>query len=343
MERAVAHLVKAHAEHDASEALDPNEDIQRQHEERTIATLRKNADKLRSALAATTDRIGAKGTPIKRNLTDAQSATLKSGHGVVQGYIGVAAVDGAHQVIVEAQAHGTPQEHDLLKPVIDGVREHFAAIGEVGAADDAAYLADAGYHSERGLEALATDHIDGYIADGNMRKRDPRYADVSVHKPGSRAKTFQPKDFIFDRAQGTCVCPAGKMLKLNSANALISGRKATVFKGTLATCEACPLRSKCLRKPDVTAVRQVAFFEGSVASKLPNPHCRAMRDKIDSAEGRAIYAHRMGLVEPVFGHIQQRGLRRFTLRGQTKVDTQWKLYCIVHNVAKLQIYGKIAA
>jgi hypothetical protein len=50
-------------------------------------TLRKNADKLRTALATTTERLGVKGMSIKRNLTDAQSATLKSGHGVVQGYI----------------------------------------------------------------------------------------------------------------------------------------------------------------------------------------------------------------------------------------------------------------
>ncbi len=341
MQRAVAHLVKTHAEQDAREALGPNQDNQREHELRTIATLRKNADKLRSALATTSERRGAKGRPIKRNLTDAESATLKSSHGVVQGYIGVAAVDGAHQVIVEAQAHGTPQEHDLLKPVIDGVRAHFAAIGD--AANNAAWLADAGYNSERGLEALAADNIDAYIADGQMRKRDPRYADASAHKPPSQAKTFQPKDFHFDRAQGTCVCPANRTLKLNSANAIIRGRRATVFKGTSATCEACPLRDQCLRKPDVTAVRQVAFFEGSVDSKLPNPHCRAMREKIDSPKGRAIYAQRMGLIEPVFGHTQQRGLRRFTLRGQTKVDTQWKLYCIVHNIAKLQVYGKMAA
>jgi hypothetical protein len=64
--------------------------------------------------------------------------------------------------------------------------------------------------------------------------------------------------------------------------------------------------------------------------------------KIDSPEGRAIYAHRMGRIEPVLWHIQQRGLRRFTLRGQAKVDTQRKLFCIVHNVANLQIYGKMA-
>jgi len=341
MERAVAHLLKAHAEQDASEALHPDEDTQRKHEERTIETLCKNADKLRTALASTTERIGAKGKPIKRNLTDAESATLKSSRGVLQGYIGVAVVDDERQVIVEAQAHGTPQEHDLLKPVIDGARDHLSAIGEE--TDKAAWLADSGYHSERGLKALVEDAIDGYIADGQMRQRNPRYADASVHKPGSKAKFFQPKDFSFDREQGTCVCPAGKALKLNSANATINGRQAIVFKGTTATCESCPLRQRCLRKPDVTAVRQVAFFHGTVKSKLPNPHCRAMREKIDSDVGRAIYAHRMGLIEPVFGHIQQRGLRRFTLRGQAKVDTQWKLFAIVHNVAKLQLHGKLAA
>src|SRR5690606_8755777 len=135
MERAVAHLVKTHAEEDVSEALHSNDEYQRRPEERTPATLRRNAEKPRSALAHTSERIGAKGKPIKRSLTDADSATLKSGHGVVQGYIGVAAVDGACQVIVEAQAHGTPQEHDLLKPVIDGVRQHFKAIGEAGAVD----------------------------------------------------------------------------------------------------------------------------------------------------------------------------------------------------------------
>jgi len=176
-----------------------------------------------------------------------------------------------------------------------------------------------------------------------MRKRDPRYAKANAHKPASQAKTFLPKDFLFDPEQRSCLCPAKQQLKLNSANAIINGRKAIVFTGTAATCAGCSQREQCLRKPEVTPVRQVAFFHGSVETKLPNPHCRAMREKIDSRKGRTIYAQRMGLIEPVFGHVQQRGLRRFTLRGKTKVDTQWKLFCIVHNVAKLQRFGNLMA
>ena len=48
-------------------------------------------------------------------------------------------------------------------------------------------------------------------------------------------------------------------------------------------------------------------------------------------------------VEPVFGNLRHnKRLNRFTLRGKTKVDGQWKLYCMVHNIEKLANYGKMA-
>ena len=42
--------------------------------------------------------------------------------GVVQGYTGVAAVDEKHQIIVEAQAHGTGSEQELLLPVSEAIQ-----------------------------------------------------------------------------------------------------------------------------------------------------------------------------------------------------------------------------
>lgn len=170
-----------------------------------------------------------------------------------------------------------------------------------------------------------------------MRKRDPRYAEVGAHKPANRAKTFRPKDSTFDREQGACACPARQTLKLNSANVIIPGRQATVFKGTSITARPVRCAGSACCKPDVTAARQVAFFEGGVASRLPNPHCRPMREKIDGSRARSIHAHRMGLIEPAFGRTQQRGRRRFTLRGQARIDARWKLFCIVHYMAKLQL------
>ena len=65
------------------------------------------------------DRKGSKGAIRKSNRSDNESAKMATSKGVIQGYCGVAAVDDAHQIIVEAQAHGTGSEQELLLPVIE--------------------------------------------------------------------------------------------------------------------------------------------------------------------------------------------------------------------------------
>ena len=67
-----------------------------------------------------------------------------------------------------------------------------------------------------------------------------------------------------------------------------------------------------------------------------------MQDKIDSRKGRHVYSQRIGTVEPVFGNINtNKRLNRFSLRGKTKVNAQWLMYCMVHNIEELQHYGSI--
>ena len=62
--------------------------------------------------------------------------------------------------------------------------------------------------------------------------------------------------------------------------------------------------------------------------------------KIDTDRGREIYPHRMKTVEPVFANIRtQKRLDRFTLRGKVKVNIQWLLYCMVHNIEKIANFG----
>ena len=76
------------------------------------------------------------------------------------------------------------------------------------------------------------------------------------------------------------------------------------------------------------------------AEDAPQTYTAKMKRKIDSEHGRAIYSERLGTVEPVFGNITStKGLKRFTLRGKIKVNAQWLLYCIVHNLGKIQHYG----
>jgi len=66
-----------------------------------------------------------------------------------------------------------------------------------------------------------------------------------------------------------------------------------------------------------------------------------MKQKIDSPQGKAIYNQRLGTVEPVFGNITcNKKLDHFTLRGKAKVNTQWLLYSLVHNMGKIHVYGE---
>jgi transposase len=65
-----------------------------------------------------------------------------------------------------------------------------------------------------------------------------------------------------------------------------------------------------------------------------------MQAKLKTATGRAVYARRKAIVEPVFGQIKEvRGFRRFLLRGLNKIRGEWRLVCLTHNLLKIWRYG----
>lgn len=335
--------------HRATDAL-PTEPALAEKAAARIARLERDAAQLRDWLAAhPEDRRGPNGTLRKSNRTDNESAKMATGKGVIQGYTGVAAVDARHQVIVEAQAHGTGSEHELLLPVVDAMRGVLAP--------DSLVTADAGYHSEANLRGLATLAVEALIADPKMRRRDERFAtqaryraapDPLHDKSGAATRTpqgapvFQPDDFTYDADARTCVCPAGKSLYRKGQARVTRGFVSEQFRGAKRDCVPCPLRVRCLRTPETTAVRNVAFFRGP-ADAGPLSHAARMRARIDSPAGRAQYGQRFATVEPVFGNLRHnKRLERFTLRGRRKVDAQWKLFCLVHNIEKLAHAGYAA-
>ena len=304
--------------------------------------LEREAAQMRAWLVAhPEDRRGPKGTIRKSNRTDNDSAKMATEKGVIQGYTGVAAVDAKHQVIVAAQAHGTGSEQALLLPMVEAAHSLMQP--------DTLITADAGYHSEANLEQLADLGVEALIADAGMRSRDERFKDQGKHKTRShplhhkgkqddKPRCYGPRDFQYDPVGGTCVCPAGQSLYSNGSRCTSTGRTCHKFQGSQSQCLPCSHREKCLRKPEKTRTRQVAFFAPRQASPLK--HTEAMKQKIDSEDGRRRYGQRFATVEPVFGNIRHnKGLDRFTLRGQAKVDTQWKLFCLVHNIEKLAHHG----
>lgn len=230
--------------------------------------------------------------------------------------------------------------------MLNATQDHFAALGDDGIYKKVKITADSGFHTERNAEYLYANHIDGYLADNRMRSRDPRFLDIDKYKARSRAEKrqwdgrpdrFTNKDFRYDADRHTCICPAGKSLYSNGRDITINGYAAVKFTAPKSACRPCHLRSRCLKFPDRTEVRQVAFFTGEF--RKPETFTQAMKRKIDSLVGKAIYHRRIATVEPVFGHLRNIGLERFSLRGKMKVDAQWKLYCIVHNMLKIHRYG----
>jgi transposase len=71
-------------------------------------------------------------------------------------------------------------------------------------------------------------------------------------------------------------------------------------------------------------------------SEPPATAKERMAAKVRTAAGRALYARRKVIVEPVFGQIKEaRGFRRFLLRGLAKLRGEWCLVCLTHNLLKL--------
>ena len=61
-----------------------------------------------------------------------------------------------------------------------------------------------------------------------------------------------------------------------------------------------------------------------------------MRHKLRTQTGRAVYALRKQVVEPVFGIIKEAmGFRHFMLRGLSNVQDEWSLVCMSYNLKRL--------
>jgi len=340
LDKAADKIIALHRSQDSKGEQD--HDLDTRHQAR-IDELRREARATRDFVARAPKRSNRKGQELKTNITDPDSAKMATSKGVIQGYAAQAAVDSAHQIIVAADVSGSGSEQAML----------LAMVKQSGTLrnDQTLITADAGYHSNDNLHALRQGHIPALIADNQMRRRDERFKGQGKYKTqpdplydkrgrGQAAKIglYRPADFVYDADTNTCLCPAGQRLYSNGANCKVNGRIHHKFTGNQASCVPCQQRHQCLRHPERTKVRQVAIF----AKNQPGSHqaTELMKRAIDSPRGRQLYSQRIGTVEPVFGNLRHnKRLNRFTLRGKAKVNTQWQLYCLVHNIEKLAHQG----
>lgn len=344
LDRKVKEAVREHRASDNREGSKSSTD--RQSREKRIKRLKQKADRIEKFLSENEPKIGSRGEEIQSNVTDNESAKMATSHGVLQGYNANAIVDDKKQVVLNAEAFGKGEDSSSMESMLDGAKDKLEAIGWEDPLTDKQVSADTGYYSVKNLEACKNHEVDAYVPDPQFRKRDVRFADAGRHRRSvdkghekykSKKRYFSVEDFKLDDRTGKLICPAGHGLYVKNRNfTTADGYKAIAYQAPKRACSDCQLRPKCLRNPD-TVSRQVHVFYG----KRPGSLTDAMKRKIDTEEGRRVYSKRLGIVEPVFGNIRTcKRMDRFTLRRHIKVNIQWMLYCLVHNIEKIANFGK---
>ena len=339
LQQKLQRVIAEHAQADKH----PQVEIERQKKRERRFQLQ--VERLHDFLKDREPKRGSNGKEIQSNALDNDSVKMPSSHGVVQGYNAQALVDSKHQVILAAEAFAS-QDHENLKPMLAGAKKNLVSIGKAPDYFEGKELtADSNYHSLDSLKVCQAEKLDAYIPDIQFRKRDPRFAEQQrfkdgVHgrqRPDARISPFTAADFSYDETAQVYRCPNGKELKCHARNQTNRHRTYDVYHARVQDCAACPLRSRCLSK----AVASRRYLSIQVDSAQPNL-IDLMKARIDSEQGKKIYARRLGIVEPVFANIcVHKHMDRFTLRSKRKVDVQWRLFALVHNIGKIHSFGAL--
>jgi transposase len=293
-----------------------------------VEKLQKKAELIDKWLAENQPKIGAAGRERQSNITDNDSATMMTSHGVVQGYNSQGLIDAKHQVIVHGEAFGNGQDHGHVPPMVTGALANLQSLGhEPDYFQGKILTADSNYHTQVNLRKCQELGLDAYIPDRKFRNRDPRFAT----QKRQQARRFTLKDFRHDESLDRYICPNGKVLKLAVKQVLNYGHLYRKYFASEKDCQSCPLRPRCI------------YGVGAKRKQLSVPIdslSNQMVEKIDTEPGRRIYPQRLAIAEPVFANIRiNKRLDRFTLRGKVKVNIQWLMFCLVHNIEKILNYG----
>jgi len=186
---------------------------------------------------------------------------------------------------------------------------------------------DAGYGSEENYAFLEKEDMGNFFKYNTFHQEQhpPR-------KPELLEKLrFKSNSFPYDQEKDEFTCPAQKRLiyietrPYKSKNGYLSKRR---FYECL-DCATCPLKSKCTKAKGNRRM-QVSF-------ELQRYRQQA-RDNLLSEQGLTLRQQRSTEPETVFGDIKHNmEFRRFMLRGLKKVDIEWGLLCMAHNLRKLAI------
>ena len=322
-------ILEKHRENDRLSKSERERDIKKQER------LEKKAEKILEFLRTHEDRIGAGGEIIKSNITDNESGKIQGPHGVIQGYNGLAVGDNKNQVIVAAKAYGTVSEGQYFTEMLEETERSMMTMKEEeNPLEGTIMLGDTGYFSEENLQAAKEKGIEAIIPDEQFRNRDEEINEGGRRKGKER---LDARYFEYVEEGNYYKCPNGKILS-HRGKTTLNRNEGNKYESKTSDCKGCPYADECIHTKSKKKGYRTLYIP---IIKYEENLCQKMREKIDTPKYKKIYSNRLKIIEPVFANITYcKGMNRFTMRGDEKVNIQWKLYTIVHNIGKCNMAEK---
>jgi IS5 family transposase len=309
-----------------------DEEFKERYEERR-KELKRQIEKIGGFLEGMEKKTGKRGQEIRSNVTDNESALIMSGGSYIQGYIGIAVADQKNQIIVSAEAAGSANESEHFPDMLDQTLDNLRSVTE-GESDDTkeTILADNNYFGEDNLRAAEERDIEAIMPDKEYKRR----LGNKVEK-----ERYGREDFKYQEEENCYECPGGKNLEYKGEGK-VRGAATKEYAAGVIDCRGCPCQGKCIKRKDGKGELKTGRRLIKSRSNEEGALCGEMKAKMSTEAYQERYAYRIGIIEPVFSDIGYcKGLDRFTLRGREKVNAQWQLYCMVHNLWKaLKAYNK---
>ena len=264
--------------------------------------------------------------------TDSKVMPNKEG-GYAPNFTPTAAVDVSSDFIVDCEVIADPNEHTQTLPTVDRIEENFGGKPK-------AFLADTAHGTGENLAGMASRNVAFFTPmessqpqEGNPARRDDPTQPVAEadwpRLPRNEQKQLDKSCFVYVEPSQCYYCPQGRRLEYAEIHRVTrNDQEVAVRVYRCKNCENCPLSTAC-RSPKARRGRQIY--------RDPyEPLREEMAARMETAEGRATYAHRMHGAETPFAHIKQvMGVRQFLLRGLENVRTEWRWVCTAYNLTKL--------
>jgi transposase len=241
----------------------------------------------------------------KINFTDTDSQLIKCSGQKKPAYNcqGAVSEDG---IIVAAYATNKANDKEQLQEVINQVEANVAEKTGV-------ILADSGYSSYENYQWLSDQGKTAYIPDQEEQASKERLQDP-----------YDKQHFAYQPATNEYICPQGQILKYTrTVNSHTRKQYHKLYEGV--SCNVCSVKESCTKG----SKRQIH-------QELREPLRDAMRERLRSEEGKETYKKRLNAIEHVWGNIKfNNRVTMFHLRGLKKVNAEFQLLAIGHNIKKL--------